>query len=69
MALYRKNIGRTHQTIRILLGGAAAISAFLYLSGLPALLVAASGLTFALTGIVGYCPMCAITGIGGRSGS
>jgi len=64
MALYRKNIGSLHQVMRVALGIAAAVAAFVYLSGVAAWLVAAGGLGFALTGLVGWCPMCAVAGIG-----
>ncbi|MGY8631392.1 DUF2892 domain-containing protein [Bradyrhizobium sp. 14AA] len=64
MAFYRKNIGGLHQALRVVLGIAAAIAAFVYLGGAAAWLVALGGAGFALTGLVGYCPMCAVAGIG-----
>jgi hypothetical protein len=64
MALYRKNIGSLHQAIRIALGIAVSVAALIYLSGMAAWLVAAGGVGFALTGLVGWCPMCAVAGIG-----
>ncbi|MBR1176107.1 DUF2892 domain-containing protein [Bradyrhizobium sp. KB893862 SZCCT0404] len=64
MALYRKNIGGLHQAVRLATGIAVAIAAFVYLAGAAAWLVALSGAGFALTGLVGYCPMCALAGIG-----
>ncbi|TWB04095.1 YgaP family membrane protein [Bradyrhizobium stylosanthis] len=64
MAFYRKNIGGLHQAVRLAAGIAVAIAAFVYLAGATAWLVALSGAGFALTGLVGYCPMCAMAGIG-----
>ncbi|OKO71430.1 DUF2892 domain-containing protein [Bradyrhizobium sp. AS23.2] len=64
MAFYRKNIGGLHQAVRIAAGVAAAVAAFVYFSGATAWLVALGGAGFALTGLVGYCPMCAMAGIG-----
>jgi len=64
MALVRKNLGRPHQLIRIALGLGTAVVAVTALNGLAAWSVAAAGLAFALTGVVGYCPACAIAGIG-----
>ncbi|WP_199581191.1 DUF2892 domain-containing protein [Bradyrhizobium sp. MOS003] len=64
MAFYRKNIGGLHQAVRISLGVAVVIAAFVYLAGATAWLVALGGVGFALTGLVGYCPMCAMAGIG-----
>ncbi|WP_441256835.1 YgaP family membrane protein [Bradyrhizobium sp. 482_C4_N1_8] len=43
---------------------AVAIAAFVFLTGVAAWLVALGGAGFALTGLVGYCPMCAMAGIG-----
>jgi hypothetical protein len=64
MAFYRKNIGGLHQAVRIAIGIAVAVAAFVYLSGATAWLVALGSAGFALTGLVGYCPMCAMAGIG-----
>lgn len=64
MSFYRKNIGGAQQIVRLLVGIAAAVLAFLLLAGPLAWLVGASGLALALTGIVGYCPACAAVGIG-----
>jgi len=66
MAFYRKNIGGLHQAVRIALGAAVAAAAFVYLTGPAAWLVTLGGAGFALTGLVGYCPMCAMAGIGRR---
>ncbi|WFU77810.1 DUF2892 domain-containing protein [Bradyrhizobium sp. CIAT3101] len=64
MAFYRRNIGGLHQAVRVVAGIAVAIAALVHLTGAPAWLVALGGAGFALTGLVGYCPMCAMAGIG-----
>ncbi|MFT4117252.1 DUF2892 domain-containing protein [Bradyrhizobium sp.] len=64
MAFYRKNIGGLHQAARVAAGLATAVAALVYLTGAAAWLVALGGSAFALTGLVGYCPMCAVAGIG-----
>ncbi|MET4799426.1 DUF2892 domain-containing protein [Bradyrhizobium sp. LB11.1] len=64
MAFYRKNIGALHQAVRVAAGTAVAIAALIYLTGAAAWLVALGGAGFALTGLVGYCPMCAMARIG-----
>ena len=64
MAFYGKNIGGLHQAVRVALGGTVAVAALVYLAGATAWLVAVGAAGFALTGLVGYCPMCAVTGIG-----
>ncbi len=61
MAFYRKNIGTAHQAIRVALGVGGAALAFFFLPWMAAWLAAITALAFALTGIVGYCPICAIT--------
>lgn len=66
MAFYRKNIGGAHQAFRVVLGGAATVLAFQFLSGMPAWLLGASGLSFALTGVIGYCPVCVVVDIANR---
>ncbi|MCK1735094.1 DUF2892 domain-containing protein [Bradyrhizobium sp. 138] len=64
MGFYRKNIGSLHQAVRVVVGIAVAVGALVYLAGTAAWLVALGGAGFALTGLVGYCPMCAMAGIG-----
>ena len=64
MAFYRKNIGGLHQALRVAAGIAVAIAALFYLAGAPAWLIALGGVAFTVTGLVGYCPMCAMAGIG-----
>jgi hypothetical protein len=64
MAFYRKNIGGLHQAVRVSLGIAVAVAAAVYFTGAAAWLIAFGGAGFALTGLVGYCPMCAMAGIG-----
>jgi hypothetical protein len=64
MAFYRKNIGGLHQTVRVAAGVVVAVAALVYLNGASAWLVALGGAGFALTGLVGYCPMCAMAGMG-----
>lgn len=64
MAFYRKNIGGLHQAVWVAAGIAMAVAASVYLTGAAAWLMAVGGAGFALTGLVGYCPMCAIAGIG-----
>lgn len=64
MGFYRKNIGGLHQAMRVVLGIAVAVVGVVYLVGATAWLVALGGAGFALTGLLGYCPMCAMTGIG-----
>jgi len=69
MAFYRKSQRRVSPAFRIALGGSAAVLAGTVLSGPLAWLVAGSGAILVLTGVFGYCPMCAIAGIGNRNRS
>lgn len=60
---FRKNIYAWEQLVRIAAGLGLVIYAFLGLThGLVAYAVAASGMVFALTGVFGWCPMCAMAG-------
>jgi hypothetical protein len=67
MALYRKNIGGVQQAVRVVVGAAIVVLAALYLTGPLAWVVAVSGVIFAGSGLVGYCPMCAVAGIGTKN--
>ncbi|WP_104663652.1 YgaP family membrane protein [Ensifer adhaerens] len=67
MAFFRKNIGKGQQAVRIGIGVGVALLAYSFLNGWLALLVGVSSLSFALTGIVGYCPACAVAGVHDRS--
>ncbi|MBN8939938.1 MAG: DUF2892 domain-containing protein [Rhizobiales bacterium] len=69
MAFYRKNIGGIQQLARITLGLAVAGAALMLLAPPLSLAGAAAGVMFALTGVVGYCPICAVAGVGRRDES
>ena len=60
---YRKNMGGKEQWGRVL-GGALIAACSLSQIGLTplGLVLAASGLFTALTGVIGFCPACAMAG-------
>ncbi len=59
--LYRKNIYHWEQWSRVVVGLAASVSGlFLAPSHLVAYGVAAAGIGLAVTGVVGWCPACAM---------
>jgi hypothetical protein len=61
--LYRKNMGSKESWARVI-GGGLIVACSLTQIG-PTLLgwvLAASGIFTALTGLVGYCPACAVAG-------
>lgn len=60
---YRKNMGGKEQWGRVL-GGALIVACALSQIGLTplGLVLAASGLFTGLTGVVGFCPACAMAG-------
>lgn len=64
MAFYRKNIGSLHQVVRIIIGTGAAVAALVWLAAPLSYLGLLAGVAFALSGLFGYCPMCAVTGLG-----
>ena len=60
---YRKSIRSWEQWVRVSAGIAMVACGFLGLPGNPVgLMIAAAGLFTALTGVVGYCPACALAG-------
>ncbi|MFE0015471.1 DUF2892 domain-containing protein [Mesorhizobium sp. NPDC059054] len=64
MAFYRKNIGSLHQVVRIVIGAAAAVAALAWFAAPVSYWGAMAGVVLALSGLFGYCPMCAVAGLG-----
>ena len=63
MAFYRKNIGNAQQVARLAVGVAAIVAGTLYLSGWLSIVAVIAGIGMVGTGLVGYCPMCAVAGV------
>jgi hypothetical protein len=59
---YRKNIYRWEQWSRVVLGLAAAALGLWYAEGVAGYVIAAAALGMAVTGLVGWCPACALIG-------
>jgi hypothetical protein len=60
---YRMNLPGWERVVRVLAGAAMMACGLLGLSGMPiGYLIAGSGVFTALTGFVGFCPMCAMVG-------
>ena len=60
---YRKNVGPKERALRLIAGGSMVIGALALLGTTPlGLLVAGTGVVFAFTGLVGFCPACAMVG-------
>ena len=58
---YRKNLYTWERVTRVAIGaGVAAVP--MYFAWGPSALWVISGIGFALTGFVGFCPMCALVG-------
>jgi Inner membrane protein YgaP-like, transmembrane domain len=61
--LYRKNLPGWERAMRTIGGVVMVACGLLGLSGMPiGYLIAGAGLVTALTGFVGFCPMCAMVG-------
>jgi hypothetical protein len=61
--LYRKNLYSWESMLRIVAGlGLAGYFLFAVNGSVLNYAIAASGIGFAVTGIVGWCPMCAMIG-------
>ena len=61
-ALYVKNVPSWERVLRILVSLAVVIVGVVALDGLLCVAVAGGAVGFALTGLVGYCPACAMVG-------
>ncbi|MDB5551150.1 MAG: hypothetical protein JWL86_1134 [Rhizobium sp.] len=60
---YRKNVGGQEQVMRLVGGAAMLLSGLLLLpSQLTGYLIAAAGVMTMATGLVGFCPACAMLG-------
>ena len=60
---YRKNVGAKERWSRLLAGALMAACALTLLGATPlGLLLAGAGAFTALTGLVGFCPACAMVG-------
>lgn len=60
--LYVKNVPNSERLLRVLAGAAGLAFALTFLQGHWAWLAAASAAGIALSGLVGFCPMCALVG-------
>ncbi|TAK87732.1 MAG: DUF2892 domain-containing protein [Aquabacterium sp.] len=61
--LYRKNVGNRESIVRTLGGGLVVVCALSQIGFTPlGLVLAASGVFTALTGLFGWCPACALAG-------
>lgn len=61
-AFYAKNLPSWERALRLALSVAAALLALMLLSPPWSWVWASSALGFALTGVVGFCPVCAMVG-------
>jgi hypothetical protein len=68
--LYRKNMGSRERWVRVVGGGliAACSVTQIGLAPLGVVVLATTGLLTALTGLVGFCPACAMAGRKAREG-
>ncbi len=61
-ALYTKNVPIWERLVRILLAVGGVVMGLTVLHGMWSWVVAASSIGLSLTGLVGYCPACAMVG-------
>jgi hypothetical protein len=60
---YRKNVGSKERALRLVAGGSMVACSLSLLGITPlGLLLACAGVVTAATGLVGYCPACAMVG-------
>lgn len=60
--LYVKNVPGWERVLRVGLGAVVALLALRLLGGVGGALLAASAAGIALSGLLGFCPMCAMVG-------
>ncbi len=60
--LYVKNLPTWERVLRVGLGAALAVAALMHWPGLVGWLVAGACAGVALSGLVGFCPACALVG-------
>jgi hypothetical protein len=61
-SFYVKNVPTWERVLRIVVAAAVVVLALTQLDGVMRPLLAAGAVGFALTGLVGYCPACAMIG-------
>jgi hypothetical protein len=61
-AFFIKNLPNWERALRIVLALAVVVAAILTLPSPRSWVVAAAGLGFGFSGVVGFCPMCALFG-------
>jgi hypothetical protein len=61
-AFYAKNLPSRERVLRVVLAGIVAALALLFLPAPSSWALAISALGFSVTGIVGFCPACALVG-------
>ena len=59
---YRKNLFAWEQLLRVVAGVLMIAAGFVYLPGWSGYAVAVAGAMLAVTGVLGYCPACAMVG-------
>lgn len=60
--LYVKNVPNWERVLRVIVGLAVVVAALLGLPGLTGIIVALSAAGIVLSGLVGFCPACALVG-------
>jgi hypothetical protein len=61
-AFYAKNLTRWERALRLVLSAIVIVGAFAWLAAPSSWVVAGSALGFAVTGLIGFCPACAMVG-------
>jgi hypothetical protein len=59
---YKKNVPVWERIARIIAGAVGVGAGFYFLNDTMAILAALSAVGISLTGVVGFCPMCAMVG-------
>ncbi len=60
--IYAKNVPNAERVLRVVLGSAAAVAAVVLVNGSAGWLLAAGAAGLVVSGLVGFCPACAMAG-------
>ncbi|POR46323.1 Protein of unknown function (DUF2892) [Paraburkholderia eburnea] len=59
---YVKNVPGWERIVRVILGATVIVLALIFLKGAPGVIVALAAAGIVISGLVGFCPACALVG-------
>ncbi|WP_081075373.1 DUF2892 domain-containing protein [Burkholderia anthina] len=59
---YVKNVPNWERVLRVIVGAVVAVLSILYWGGVPGTVIALAAIGIVVSGLVGFCPACAMVG-------